>query len=89
MTRNPGLRVFIASGYYDMATPYFATDYTVSHLGLDPQLRDHVEIAYYESGHMMYIHRPSLLKLKDDLAGYFEMASTPSPAPELLQRGGR
>jgi carboxypeptidase C (cathepsin A) len=89
MTRNPGLRVFIASGYYDMATPYFATDYTVSHLGLDPQLRDHVEIAYYESGHMMYIHRPSLLKLKDDLAGYFEMASTPSPAPELLRRGGR
>lgn len=68
MSRNPRLRVFVASGYYDIATPYFATDYTFDHLGLDPTLQDHVTISYFEAGHMMYIHKPSLVKFKSDLA---------------------
>jgi len=82
MTKNQALRVFIASGYYDLATPYFATEHTVAHLRLDPSLRDHITLAYYEAGHMMYIHQPSLRKFKDDVARFFEMTlaeKAPSP----------
>jgi len=67
MTRNPSLKVFVANGYYDLATPYFATQYTFDHLGLDPSLRHNISMGYYESGHMMYIHMPSLRQLKQDL----------------------
>ena len=74
MTKNQSLRVFIASGRYDCATPYFATDYTFSHLGLDPDLMDHVTTRYYESGHMMYIHKPSLIRLKEDLSVFYREA---------------
>jgi carboxypeptidase C (cathepsin A) len=71
MTKNPHMRVFVANGYYDLATPYFATEYTFSHLNLDPSLADHVSMSYYDAGHMMYIHRPSLIKLKQDLANFY------------------
>ncbi|RMH28649.1 MAG: peptidase S10 [Planctomycetota bacterium] len=64
MTRNPHMRVHIASGYYDLATPFFATEYTVDHLGLEPELRGNISMSYYESGHMMYIHEPSLRQLR-------------------------
>jgi carboxypeptidase C (cathepsin A) len=70
MTQNPSLRVFVARGYYDLATPFFAADYTLQHLGLDPSLRDHISGAYYESGHMVYAHLPSLAKLKQDTAQF-------------------
>ena len=74
MTQNPSLKVFVASGYYDLATPYLATDYTFSHLGLDPSLQDNVTIEYYEAGHMMYIHIPSLAKMRTDLVNFLESA---------------
>jgi carboxypeptidase C (cathepsin A) len=70
MAQNPHLRVYVASGYYDLATPYFATDYTLSHLALDASLRQNLRVSYFEAGHMMYVHRPSLLKLREDLAGF-------------------
>ena len=76
MTQNPFLKVFIANGYYDLATPYFATDYTVAHLGLDPSLHGNVSMAYYEAGHMMYIHIPLLKRLKDDLTHFILSATT-------------
>jgi carboxypeptidase C (cathepsin A) len=53
--KNPAMRLFVASGYYDLATPYFATDYTLAHLGLDPSQRSRVVTSEYEAGHMMYI----------------------------------
>ena len=74
-TRNPTLRTFVASGDYDLATPSVATDFTFNHLGLDPDLREHVTIHYYKSGHMMYIHRPSMLQLKADLREFYEGAT--------------
>lgn len=74
MTVNPHLRVFIANGYYDLATPYFATEYTVSRLQLDETLQGHVSMGYYEAGHMMYIHLPSLARLKADLAEFVRAA---------------
>jgi carboxypeptidase C (cathepsin A) len=67
LSRSKGTRVFVANGYYDLATPHFATEYTFSHMGLDPEVRKNVELAYYEAGHMMYVHKPSLEKLADDL----------------------
>lgn len=67
MTKNPHMKVFVASGYYDLATPFAGADYTMNHLGLDPRLKDHITIDYYEAGHMMYLHKPSLVKLKKDL----------------------
>lgn len=71
---NPHLRVFVANGYFDLATPYFATRYTFDHLSLDPSLRDNVSMGYYRAGHMMYIHLPSLEKLKGDLAAFVSRA---------------
>lgn len=70
MTQNPNLKVFVANGYYDLATPFFATVYTFDHLGLDPTLRGNVSLGYYDAGHMMYVHLPSLEKLKKDLSGF-------------------
>ena len=80
MTQNPFLHVFVAKGYYDLATPFFAADYTFDHLGLDPTLRGHLSGAYYEAGHMMYAHPPSLLKLKADLAQFLKSSLSPGPA---------
>lgn len=74
MSKNPHLRVFVANGYYDLATPFFATEYTFDHLGLDPALSDHVTLTYYPAGHMMYIDPPSLAQLKQDIAGFVQEA---------------
>jgi carboxypeptidase C (cathepsin A) len=68
MTRNPRLRVLIASGYYDFATPYFDAVYTVDHLGLPAELRGNVRITHYEAGHMMYIRQAEHEKLKREVA---------------------
>jgi carboxypeptidase C (cathepsin A) len=76
MTKNPFLRVFVANGYYDLATPYFATHYTFNHLGLDASLQDNIAMGHYEAGHMMYIHEPSLAQLKADLAAFIQSAAT-------------
>lgn len=76
MTQNPFLHVFVGKGYYDLATPFFAADYTMDHLGLDPTLRPHISGGYYEAGHMMYVHHDSLVKLKQDLAQFIQ-ASVP------------
>lgn len=74
MTQNPHLKVFVANGYYDLGTPYFATEYTFNHLGLHESLRGNVSMGYYEAGHMMYIHLPSLAALKQDLAEFIRKA---------------
>jgi carboxypeptidase C (cathepsin A) len=74
MTYNPHLQVFVANGYYDLGTPYFATEYTFNHLGLNQSLQKNISMAYYEAGHMMYIHMPSLEKLKADLVKFMRSA---------------
>jgi carboxypeptidase C (cathepsin A) len=72
MTKNPYLRVFSAAGYYDFATPFFETDYTISHMGLDPSLTKNFTYGYYEAGHMMYLHNPILVTMKADLATFYD-----------------
>lgn len=74
MTKNPHLQVFVANGYYDLATPYFASVYSYNHLGLDKKLKPNITMKYYKAGHMMYIHDPSLKKLKLDLDKFYEGA---------------
>jgi carboxypeptidase C (cathepsin A) len=75
MAINPYLKVSVANGYYDLATPYFATEYTFNHLGIDPSQQPNISMGYFEAGHMMYIHKPSLAKMKDELAEFIQEAS--------------
>ncbi len=72
---NKYLKVFVANGYFDLGTPYSATEYTVDHLGLDASLRKNISMAYYDAGHMMYVHMPSLKKLKKDMTKFIKDAS--------------
>ena len=77
MNINPYLQVLVANGYYDLATPYLATEYTFNHLGLPAERQaEDVSMHYYEAGHMMYLHRPSLAQLKEDLAAFVEQTVT-------------
>jgi carboxypeptidase C (cathepsin A) len=75
MTLNRYLKVFVANGYYDLGTPYFATEYTFNQMELDASLRGNVSMAYYEAGHMMYMHLPSLAQMKADLAKFMDGAA--------------
>ncbi|OPL17731.1 MAG: hypothetical protein AVO35_08690 [Candidatus Aegiribacteria sp. MLS_C] len=70
MSANPFMRVMVAQGYYDLATPHMATKYMVSHVNLDPELRDKVSTVYYEAGHMFYLDSASLMKLRDDASSF-------------------
>jgi carboxypeptidase C (cathepsin A) len=70
MARNPYLEVFVANGYYDMATPFAGTEWTFDHLGYEPTYRERVSMGYYEAGHMMYIHPDTLAKFKKDVAEF-------------------
>lgn len=74
MTMNPALKVHVANGYYDLATPYLATRYTFTHLELDPSLQSNISMSFYEAGHMMYVHLPSLARLKENLAAFVRQA---------------
>lgn len=71
MSRNRHLRVLLASGYYDLATPYYAAEYTMSHLGLDAELRGNIVTRRYDAGHMMYVRVADLAKLKADAAEFY------------------
>lgn len=71
LSKNNFMRVFIANGYYDLATPYFATRYTINHMALDPTLLGNIENGYYGSGHMMYVRAEELAQLKADVEGFY------------------
>ncbi len=70
MKMNPRLKVMLNSGYYDMATPFFAADYEMSHLPIQSSLRKNIETHYYEGGHMMYVNPESLKALHDNVAKF-------------------
>jgi carboxypeptidase C (cathepsin A) len=70
MRQNPHLRVHVAYGYYDGATPHFAAEDVVAHLNLPDELRANIEHAYYEAGHMMYVHEPTRRRQSRDLAAF-------------------
>lgn len=70
MSHNPNLRVLTMNGIYDLATPFYATEYTFDHMGLSKKLKQNVVFKYYEAGHMMYIQLPSAAAFKKDLADF-------------------
>ncbi len=70
MIQNPKMRLLVQQGYYDLATPYGATQYFLEHMEIPANLQDNIEVEYYEAGHMMYVHPPSMAKYKNDLANF-------------------
>ena len=70
MQANPHMRVYVASGYYDLGTPHAAGDYTLSHLGLREGAQRNIQVSYFEAGHMMYIHQPSLARMAKELRAF-------------------
>lgn len=70
MIMNPGMGLHIQQGYYDLATPFAATNYYLRHLNIPAEARERIRVDYYEAGHMMYLHQPSLEKYRDDLAAF-------------------
>ncbi len=74
MSANPFLKLFVASGYYDLATPPATVKYSVEHMRLPPELQKNIDFQYYDGGHMMYVYEPSMVKLRKDLDKFFELA---------------
>jgi len=75
MRANPHLKVHVAFGHYDGATPYFAAEHVLAHLSIPDELRENVDSAYYPAGHMMYVHEPSRIQQSKDLAKFIQGAS--------------
>jgi carboxypeptidase C (cathepsin A) len=72
MVTNPYLHVQVENGYFDFATPFFATEYTMDHLGLPPNLEKNISLKYYMAGHMMYLHTPDRVLLHNNVAAFIE-----------------
>jgi carboxypeptidase C (cathepsin A) len=75
MRANPQLKVHVALGYHDGATPYFAAEHVLAHLSIPAELRDNISRAYYPAGHMMYLHEPSRIQQSADLAAFVRAAA--------------
>jgi len=75
MSANPKMQVYVGQGYYDLATPHYAADYVLSHMSLDASLAKNVEAHYYEAGHMMYVHGPSLKAQAAHLRAFVKRAA--------------
>jgi len=80
MNRNKALRVYVASGYHDLATPFFASEYTFDHLFLPEEQKDNVVMEYFDAGHMMYVKRSEQTKLARGLAAFYA-SGEPATAP--------
>jgi len=72
MIKNPNLEVLVLNGYYDLATPFMGAEYTMDHLNIPSDLEKNISMKYYEAGHMMYIHKPSLEKFHEDVESFIE-----------------
>lgn len=77
MLTNPHLQIEVENGLYDLATPFFATEYTMEHLGLPEKLQKNIHLQYYDAGHMMYLRDEDLAKLKGNIANFIDGASKP------------
>lgn len=75
MRANPHLQLLSANGYFDLATPFYATEYDLGHMQIDPKLRGNLHFSYYPSGHMVYLNVDALKQLKQDLAGFYDRAA--------------
>jgi carboxypeptidase C (cathepsin A) len=76
LVRNPYLKVLVMEGYYDLATPYYAVNYSMDHLNLPPKYRSQISYETYDSGHMVYLATDSLKKMKSDEVGFIEKTTS-------------
>jgi carboxypeptidase C (cathepsin A) len=70
MTYNPGLHVLVLQGYYDLATPWLATKNDIAHLDITPEARKRITMDFFDAGHMMYLHEPSMKKFRQDVVAF-------------------
>jgi len=75
--KNPFMKLFVGSGFYDMATPYYATQYTLNHMELNEAQHQRVTLGYYAAGHIMYIQDESLGQLRKDIGAFLGNAFKP------------
>jgi carboxypeptidase C (cathepsin A) len=75
MRENPHLKVYSLNGWFDMATPFFETEFDLKHMGLDPALLGNLRFAYYPAGHMVYLNRDALKQMKQDVAKFYDDAA--------------
>ena len=75
MKRNPNLKILILNGYYDLATVFYGVEHSINHMGLDAELKKNIIMKYYEAGHMMYTHKPSMEKFKKDVDAFIDQTS--------------
>jgi carboxypeptidase C (cathepsin A) len=72
--KNPEMKLYVAEGYYDMATPYYAVEYTLAHMSVDPRVRGGIVTERFEAGHMVYIDSPSMTKMREGLRRFIDSA---------------
>jgi len=72
MKKNPNLKILILNGYYDLATIFYGVEYSINHMGLEPDLKKNIIMKYYEAGHMMYTHKPSMVQFKKDVDTFID-----------------
>ncbi|HEV8236855.1 MAG TPA: hypothetical protein VGP84_19730, partial [Gemmatimonadaceae bacterium] len=72
--KNPEMKLYVAEGYYDMATPYYAVEYTLAHMSVDPRIRAGIMTERFEAGHMVYIDAPSMTKMREGLRRFIDGA---------------
>lgn len=75
LSRNPHLKILILNGLYDLATPFYGVEYSIDHLGLEKEIKANIIMKYFEAGHMMYTHRPSLEQFKKETAAFILQTS--------------
>ncbi|MFK7936885.1 MAG: S10 family peptidase [Saprospiraceae bacterium] len=75
LSRDPNMKVLILNGLYDIATVFYGVEHTVNHLNLAPEIKDNIIMKYYEAGHMMYTHEPSMIQFKRDVDAFIQETS--------------
>ena len=75
LSRDPNMKVLILNGVYDLATVFYGVEHSINHLGLTKEIKDNISMKYYEAGHMMYTHEPSLVKFKNDISEFIKTTS--------------
>ncbi len=72
MSRNPDLKVLAFNGYFDLATPFYGTEYTFDHMGLEKKLRQNITMKYFNAGHMMYVEPASATEFKNNVSAFIQ-----------------